>query len=60
MSTMRDIPGTAQTGCTSDYSTGLYECSAWKVSTTVTTGASWPSGMYVLRHRAQRQRRTTT
>ncbi len=49
MSTMRNIPGTAQTGCTSDHSTGLYECSAWRVSASVSTTASWPSGMYVLR-----------
>ncbi len=47
--TMRNIPGTAQTGCTSNDSTGLYECSAWSVSTSVSTTASWPSGMYVLR-----------
>jgi len=49
MSTMRDVPGTAQTGCTTDDATGLYECSAWKVSATVSTSSSWPSGMYVLR-----------
>ena len=49
MSTMRNVPGTAQSGCTNNDSTGLYECSAWSVSTSVSTTASWPSGMYVLR-----------
>ena len=38
MSTMRNIPGTAQTGLHETDSTGLYECSDWCVSTSVDHG----------------------
>jgi len=48
-SVMRGLTGTAQPACANDNSTGLYDCSNWSVSTTLSTTASWPSGMYLLR-----------
>jgi hypothetical protein len=48
-SVIRGIPTTAQPACTSDSSTGLLDCSNWSTSATLTTTASWPSGVYLLR-----------
>jgi hypothetical protein len=44
------LVGTAQAACTSAATTtGLYDCSKWSVSTTITTTTSWPSGVYIAR-----------
>jgi Domain of unknown function (DUF1929)/Malectin domain/Bacterial Ig-like domain/Bacterial Ig domain len=48
-SVIRGIPTTAQPACISDSSTGLVDCSNWSTSATITTTASWPSGIYLLR-----------
>ena len=49
VSTIRGLTGTRQTGCTNDAATGLYDCTNWSVSATLTTSASWASGIYLLR-----------
>src|SRR5438445_640402 len=41
-STVLGIAGTAQPACTSNTTTGLYDCSNWSSSVTLTTTASWP------------------
>jgi hypothetical protein len=43
------IPAVRQPACRSDATTGLYDCSSWSVSTTLTTTTDWPSGIYLLR-----------
>src|SRR3954452_7325076 len=42
------LPASSQPACTSDASTGLYDCSNWSTSLTLTTTASWPSGVYLV------------
>src|SRR5207248_6013417 len=42
-------PATAQPACTSNSSTGLYDCSNWAASLTITTTAAWTSGIYMIR-----------
>jgi hypothetical protein len=49
ISVQRNVPGQAQPACAKDASTGLVDCSNWAVSTTISTTASWTSGMYLLR-----------
>jgi hypothetical protein len=49
LSTMVGLPGTAQPACTKDATTGLVDCASWSTSTTLSTTASWPTGMYLLR-----------
>jgi fibronectin type 3 domain-containing protein len=51
--TIPNVPVSAQPGCTTDSSTGNYDCSAWHVDQTLTTTAGWPSGVYLIR--VQRQ-----
>ena len=46
-STMLDVPVAAQPACANDLSVGLYDCSGWSVTQTLTTTASWPSGVYL-------------
>ena len=48
-STLVDVPVSAQPGCTNDPAVGLYDCSAWTVTQTITTTAGWPSGVYLAR-----------
>jgi hypothetical protein len=43
------LSGAAQPACTTDDTTGLYDCSNWSVTATVTTTTSWPSGIYLLK-----------
>jgi fibronectin type 3 domain-containing protein len=49
VTTLRNLTAAAQPACQSNASTGLYECSNWSLSTTLTTTSAWPSGMYLLR-----------
>jgi fibronectin type 3 domain-containing protein len=49
ISTIPTVPVSAQPGCTTDTTTGLYDCSNWSVTQTVTTTANWPSGVYLIR-----------
>jgi hypothetical protein len=53
ISSMQGLTGVAQPSCSNDGNTGLYDCSNWSLSTTVSTTSSWPSGMYLLK--VQRQ-----
>jgi hypothetical protein len=46
-SSLTGLTATPQPNCTSDATTGLYDCSNWSSSLTITTTASWPSGVYV-------------
>jgi Concanavalin A-like lectin/glucanases superfamily/Malectin domain/Domain of unknown function (DUF1929)/Bacterial Ig domain/Bacterial Ig-like domain len=49
-STLIGLQGTAQPACSSAANTtGLYDCANWSVSATITTTASWPSGVYLVR-----------
>ena len=48
-STLVDVPVSAQPGCTNDPAVGLYDCSAWTVTQTITTTTGWPSGVYLAR-----------
>ncbi len=48
-STILGVPAATQPGCVSDATTGLLDCANWAVSETITTSASWPSGVYLLR-----------
>jgi len=48
-STVRGIPGSPQPACVTDSDTGLIDCSNWSASATITTTATWPSGIYLLR-----------
>src|SRR5919109_825032 len=48
-STLMAVPVGTQPGCISTTSVGLLDCSNWAVNATLTTTASWPSGMYLLR-----------
>ena len=48
-STLVDVPVSAQPGCSNDPAVGLYDCSAWSVTQTITTTAGWPSGVYLAR-----------
>ena len=48
-STLLAVPVSTQPGCVSTASLGLLDCSNWTVNATLTTTASWPSGMYLLR-----------
>ena len=48
-SIIRAVPGVSQPSCISDSNTGLMDCSNWSTSATLTTTASWPSGIYLLR-----------
>ena len=49
VSSVLNVPGGAQDGCERELDTGLYDCSAWVTNTVITTSASWPSGVYMLR-----------
>src|SRR5215218_7654597 len=49
VTTLRNLTATAQPACQSNASTGLYDCSNWSLSATLSTTAAWPSGMYLLR-----------
>jgi hypothetical protein len=49
-SVLTGLTGVTQASCTSAASsTGLYDCSQWSVSATVTTTSAWPSGAYIAR-----------
>jgi hypothetical protein len=48
-STIRGVTGVPQPACITDATTGLVDCSNWSVSATLTTTASWPSGIYLLK-----------
>ena len=49
-SVLTGLAGVTQASCTSAASTtGLYDCSKWSVSATVTTTTAWPSGAYIAR-----------
>ncbi len=49
-SVLTGLTGVTQASCTSAASsTGLYDCSKWSVSATVTTTSAWPSGAYIAR-----------
>jgi hypothetical protein len=48
-SSMVDVPVSTQPGCTVDTSVGLYDCSAWNTTATLTTTTAWPSGVYLIR-----------
>jgi len=49
-SVLTGLTGVTQASCTSAASsTGLYDCSKWSVSATVTTTTAWPSGAYIAR-----------
>jgi hypothetical protein len=49
-SIVRAVPGTLQPACATPFDgTGLVDCANWTPSATITTTASWPSGVYVLR-----------
>jgi hypothetical protein len=48
-SVITGIPGTAQPACTTDSTTGLIDCSNWQTSFSLTTTASWPTGVYAIR-----------
>jgi hypothetical protein len=50
-STILNVPVGVQPGCLNDLSVGLYDCSGWSVSHTLTTTANWPSGVYLVRIR---------
>jgi len=44
------LVGTSQAACTSaSTTTGLYDCSKWSVSTTITTTSVWPTGVYIVK-----------
>ncbi|MDX6490559.1 MAG: hypothetical protein QOD43_804, partial [Gaiellaceae bacterium] len=44
------LVGISQAACTSaSTTTGLYDCSKWSVSTTITTTSAWPTGVYIVR-----------
>jgi hypothetical protein len=47
-STVLDVPASTQPACASDTSTGLVNCAGWSTSLTITTSASWPSGVYLI------------
>ena len=49
VSVLPGLVGVAQPGCLTNGSTGLVDCSNWSVTSTLTTTAAWPSGVYVLR-----------
>jgi Domain of unknown function (DUF4082)/Bacterial Ig-like domain len=50
ISVMTGIAGSAQPPCSSAASTtGLYDCSQWSTSLTITTTTAWPSGVYIAR-----------
>ena len=48
-SVLTGFRGAAQPACTSDSSTGLYDCSNWSVSATISTTDQWPTGVYLAR-----------
>jgi hypothetical protein len=48
-SVVHGLRGVLQPLCVKDSQTGLVDCSNWSVSATITTTASWPSGVYLLR-----------
>src|SRR5438552_7029422 len=49
LSTILGLTATAQPACTSNSTTGLYDCSYAAASLTITTDAAWTSGVYMLR-----------
>ena len=49
VSTLVGRTATNQPACNSNASTGLYDCSAWDSTATITTSADWPTGVYLLR-----------
>ena len=48
-SVLTGFRGAAQPACTSNSSTGLYDCSNWDVSATISTTDQWPTGVYLAR-----------
>ena len=49
-SVLNDLVGVAQPACSSaTTTTGLYDCSRWSVSATVSTTTAWPSGIYIVK-----------
>jgi hypothetical protein len=53
ISSMQGLTGTAQPACSNDGNTGLYDCSNWSTTTTLSTTSAWPSGMYLLKLQRQ-------
>jgi hypothetical protein len=49
--TIPDVPVSTQPACSNDTTLGLYDCSSWSVTQTLTTTANWPSGAYLVRIR---------
>lgn len=49
VSVIRGVPGVLQAACNKDNVTGLIDCSNWLTSLTLTTTASWPTGVYMIR-----------
>jgi hypothetical protein len=49
ISAIRGLSAGPQAGCSSDGTTGLYFCTSWSIAATVTTTATWPSGVYLIR-----------
>jgi hypothetical protein len=48
-SVLSGFVGAAQASCTSNATTGLYDCSKWSASATITTTNAWPTGVYIVR-----------
>ncbi len=48
-SVIQGVPGVLQPACNKDNPTGLIDCSNWSTSLTLTTTASWPTGVYMIR-----------
>ena len=48
-SVIQGVPGVLQQACNKDNATGLIDCSNWSTSLTLTTTASWPTGVYMIR-----------
>ena len=46
---MDNVPVASQPACSTNASTGLYDCSNWSVTQTITTTDDWPSGVYLAR-----------
>ncbi len=49
VSKLPGLHGVAQPACQADDTTGLVDCSNWSATSTITTNADWPSGVYLLR-----------
>jgi Domain of unknown function (DUF4082)/Bacterial Ig-like domain len=49
-SVLTGLVGASQASCTSaSTTTGLYDCSKWSVSATISTTNAWPTGVYIVK-----------